>query len=982
MLLSADGLAIRPVVERFHAPQVVEVIASDEAPAVASKTDELAYQPSESDAADMFGFAAEKSLPEVIPAVADVLQSKAVSSAVESVRVTQSTALATPLSGEAAEPQSRVLGTEDEAAQATPIFVRPVQDQLVTGLTVGNAPPTKNPVKTALSVEPAAQTRAGIAFSFSSSLADLQAFITGKLSDYLTGLLSGTRTFSPGTLSLDGFFTLVNPSLTFSSIVINGGAVTAGTVTIATEGATLFDGRPFSASVTDGDDADSLAASGAYDVATKAYSFAAGQFKLTIGEALRVEAATVTVTYSSTNSAADQTLAMVGTGLISSPIFSGLGTASLSGLVIRKNGFHVDDATLTLANGGTASIGSILSVTGLTLAVDDLDVAYSSGVTVSGTVTMTAAGLKLYPTGSFVTTNAQGVVATFDLASGNPSGRLTLHIASLELAFGQALKVTASNVSLTPGASDVLASIGAGTVSVPLVSGLPTASVTDFRLRRTGLEIGSLTLAGAGAGTSIGDAVGKILRYDTVTVTVTDFSFNYGTRPGVSGLVTVNLTNASLFPDITFLNNSVGSVTGSFSFGGGPAVLTLDITDFQMAIGDAVTLSFGNVQLRPTEDIMLTATNVAVKSTLITGLEGSLASFQLRRSGFTIESLVLMATADRSLGGFMDIVGPITLTVSSFVLDRNATNKVTGSVTLSLAGIRLFPNGGFVTTSASNLAVTYDFSNGLASAGDLSIQVGTFKLGFGEALEISATNVLLTPGAPDVFASIGSATARSPQFEFLPTISLTNLKLRRTGISLGSGSATMSVGGPGDAVGKFVKFDALTLTLSDFTLDYGAITSTHGTIGVSITNFVLLPEVAFINKNLGNITGTYTFHSPAILNLDIPAFELPLGDALKLKFGPVKLRPGQEVMLDAKQVVVESSLFSGLSGTLDSLQITRHGLAISALTLSATGPIRIGNFIELRDVYLRVSDFKVDRLAVAPNPKVGGVIELSVGDLV
>ncbi|MEQ2008796.1 MAG: LEPR-XLL domain-containing protein, partial [Limisphaerales bacterium] len=297
LLLSADGLVLRPVVEDFYTPNVVEIVAASETSAAPSAADSLAYQPADSGALDMFGSGAELTPVEAVVEVVEAAPNTPAAADEISDETVPNDA--------AADGNLPVLGAEAVAAQATPEFVEQIQEQLVTGLTVGNAPPAKTPANTPVSAIPSAEPQAGIGFALSAtSLADLHDFITGKLTDYLNGLLSGTRTFSPGTLSLGGFFTLLNPSLTFSSIVIGQGAVTSGTVTIATEGATLFDGRPFSASVTDGDDEDAFAASGTYDATTKSYSVAVDQFVLTVGEALRVEAPAVTVTYCSSDTAA------------------------------------------------------------------------------------------------------------------------------------------------------------------------------------------------------------------------------------------------------------------------------------------------------------------------------------------------------------------------------------------------------------------------------------------------------------------------------------------------------------------------------------------------------------------------------------------------------------------------------------------------------------------------------------------------------
>src|SRR5581483_1639370 len=122
----------------------------------------------------------------------------------------------------------------------------------------------------------------------------------------------------------------------------------------------------------------------------------------------------------------------------------------------------------------------------------------------------------------------------------------------------------------------------------------------------------------------------------------------------------------------------------------------------------------------------------------------------------------------------------------------------------------------------------------------------------------------------------------------------------------GSGSLTLAAGqlssGIGDAIGQIFKFDTVTVSVNNFVFNYGGTTSVSGTVSVSVTNAVLFPSVSFINKSLGNLSGTYTFHSPAVLSLTIPAFDLPIGDAVVLHLGATTIQPGQATMASVSNV--------------------------------------------------------------------------------
>ena len=89
----------------------------------------------------------------------------------------------------------------------------------------------------------------------------------------------------------------------------------------------------------------------------------------------------------------------------------------------------------------------------------------------------------------------------------------------------------------------------------------------------------------------------------------------------------------------------------------------------------------------------------------------------------------------------------MTLSVNNFVLDRTAVNKVTGSVSLTLAGLSLFPGNPVISTSVTGLAVTYDFGQGLNSTGRLSFSMSSLSLSIGGVSQLNAFNVVLNPGS-------------------------------------------------------------------------------------------------------------------------------------------------------------------------------------------------------------------------------------------
>ncbi len=579
---------------------------------------------------------------------------------------------------------------------------------------------------------------------------DLEVYVNGKLVDYKNGVITGTQTFSGLDYTLGGFLELNGLTLTFQSIVYSAGTDTySGTVIISAASGTLFPGKAFTASATDGADPDSTGITGSYNVGSKVFGLTIDQFQLTVGEAVAVNASSVSVSYDASNAAANQTVMAIASATINSSLFSGLASVALSNFTLRKDGFHIGDATISLGGGGSATISDFLKLSGLQISVDDLDVSYSVSTTVTGSVSISASGLSLFSNGSLITTTATGLTGTYDFSGANPTAKLSLTIASLNLTIGEALSITATGVTVTPGAPDVIATIASAAMNSPQFTGLGNVTLSNFVLHRSGFTVGnaSLTTTLAGLG-QVGDAFGKILKFDTVTVSVTNFAVNYGTNVTVTGSITLSATNVVLFPEVSFINASLGNITGSYQFGtlpGSIGVLNLDLPAFDLPIGEALLLHFGAVQLRPGQDVMLSVSNVSVASNLVAGLSGTISSFQLRRSGFTIGSLTLSAAGTNNIGSLLTLSGAA-LVVSNFVLDRTAVNKVTGTISLNVAGVTLLPDSSYIQTSVTGLSATYDFSNGITSSGDLSLSIASLQLTIAQTSVLSASNVVIVPG--------------------------------------------------------------------------------------------------------------------------------------------------------------------------------------------------------------------------------------------
>ena len=458
------------------------------------------------------------------------------------------------------------------------------------------------------------------------AVGDVQQYIQLKLADYVSGLFTGEQTFAPGDLNLGGFLALQSPTISFQNIQISAGAATSGLVKFSAGGAKFFDGSSFSAGISDGVDADSLAVEGTYDVATKVYSLNLDQFELRVGEAIRVKAASLSALFDATNNAPNQTLAVVGSATVGSALFDGVPFVNLSNFVLRKNGFHVGDATFSLAAGGTARVGGFLTLSGLAISVDDLDVAYGATTTVTGSVTASADGLTLFADTPFITTSATGLVASFDLGSGaSPSGSITLSAGSINLGVGGAVLFNGANVVMRPGSmvrqgsSDVaLSLVGNMTVLGQLIEG-------SFQLNRTN---GVLTLSAGITRLQLSAGTSRIVELSGTG----DFLVNAG---GVAGVLSLNLVQ-------------------------GPSVVGLGLAGaFQLRVNTLnAQVVFGTTTIAPGPYV-----RVAVRSATVTVLGNGITAdlFLMERRGTGAGSYI---EATASGVGLRLIAGTASLTVS------------------------------------------------------------------------------------------------------------------------------------------------------------------------------------------------------------------------------------------------------------------------------------------------------------------------------
>src|SRR5262249_23382050 len=138
----------------------------------------------------------------------------------------------------------------------------------------------------------------------------------------------------------------------------------------------------------------------------------------------------------------------------------------------------------------------------------------------------------------------------------------------------------------------------------------------------------TVTFSGGGGTGATGTAV---LTNGVVTgVAITNRGSGYTSAPtrtlrrtfAVSGSISFAANDGALFPSVSLLNVSLGSLTGSFDFGNttAPGLMNVQIANLAISLGDALTINLGNVDLTPGQNTMLHATDVSVTASLFSDL--------------------------------------------------------------------------------------------------------------------------------------------------------------------------------------------------------------------------------------------------------------------------------------------------------------------------------------------------------------------------
>jgi len=192
---------------------------------------------------------------------------------------------------------------------------------------------------------------------------------------------------------------------------------------------------------------------------------------------------------------------------------------------------------------------------------------------VTATITLTVASASLFPGATFLTSTFTGITAVYAFSGANPTGALSVTIGGFSLAIGEALKLNATNIAITPSATQI-ASIGAVTVTSPKISGLTGTLTGGMAITQTGFSFTNLTLGYTGTAT-----IGSILSFTNPSLAVTSFSYDSTNSSNpVTATITLTVASASLFPGATFLTSTFTGITAVYAFSGANPTGALSVT--------------------------------------------------------------------------------------------------------------------------------------------------------------------------------------------------------------------------------------------------------------------------------------------------------------------------------------------------------------------------------------------------------------------
>jgi hypothetical protein len=557
------------------------------------------------------------------------------------------------------------------------------------------------------------------------------------------------------TFTLGGLLTINSPRLTFESVAYTVGGNLSGRLGLGAGGASIALGTALTATITDGPDLDSLAISGGFDLATKAFALSADQLNLQIPGVLTASAAGVAIGYNPAGASSQEVVRINSLVAQIIPIST---SVTVTGLVIRPDGFSLDSGSVALPN---VTLGSFLTITTPTLTVENL--AYTSGGPLTGRLGLAAGSASLSLGSALTATITDGpdadnlaISGGFDLTSKAfriDADQMALSIPGLLTSSAAGLLISYDPDGPAGQTLVELASFEARVIPIDV-----TVTLTDLVIRENGFSVGR-------GGVELPDfSLGSFLTITNPTIEFIDVAYTSG--GSLQGTIGVAASTASLFPGKSFsasisdgpdadtrgISGGLNLTTGAFS---------LQVDQFSLAVSDVLTARASGVTIAydpegPEVQTLVTITTGTVSFPRF-GLEGSVSQLVVRTDGFKFGSATITATATVRLGAMFEMSG-FSVTITNFGVNYATGVSFDGAITLGASSLKLFPGSTVFSATGTGLTGTFDFSGGgfngfRFTAAQVEVTAGSF-------LKFTAGNVALNsdPGPGEYVASFGILT--------------------------------------------------------------------------------------------------------------------------------------------------------------------------------------------------------------------------------
>ena len=314
----------------------------------------------------------------------------------------------------------------------------------------------------------------------------------GDLSASNTGFsVSAASLSSSGDITFGKILDVSSPTLSLSDFAYTIGATPAVTGTFTVGGTVkLFPGQSsFSTTVDD--------FSASYDIASANFGITASAIALQLGNL--VTATTGPVKFDFVDASGSPSVSFdVQDVKLKSPDFPNL-SGKIGDLSVGDSGFMVSSASLSYS--GETDLGSVLSITGLTLGIESFDYSTTDD-SVSGTINFGATSVSLLAGQSaFSTTvsdpsgkSTSGLSGSYDINT----QAFGLQLDEIDIKVSDILEVTADDVALNVAPGSFSMTVGSAMASVPKLAGFQ-GTVSNLAITNDGFSIGSATLGLTGS---------------------------------------------------------------------------------------------------------------------------------------------------------------------------------------------------------------------------------------------------------------------------------------------------------------------------------------------------------------------------------------------------------------------------------------------------------------------------------------------------